>query len=98
MIERVYAYYAGCSLEGTASSYDRSIRLVLQDLGATLREPDDWSCCGSTPAHAMDNVLAGALAARNLAIVERMGTVYHHHPVPCLPRRFQKSARESIKR
>ncbi len=91
MIEREYAYYAGCSLEGTASSYDRSIRVILNALGATLREPDDWSCCGSTPAHALDHVLAGALAARNLAIVERMEMATLTTPCPACLSAFKKT-------
>ena len=91
MIEREYAYYAGCSLEGTASSYDRSIRIILKTLGATLREPDDWSCCGSTPAHALDHILAGALAARNLAIVERMEMATLTTPCPACLTAFKKA-------
>ena len=91
MIEKEYAYYAGCSLEGTASSYDRSIRVVLKSLGVTLREPEDWSCCGSTPAHAMNHVLAGALAARNLAIVERMETATLTTPCPSCLSAFKKA-------
>jgi heterodisulfide reductase subunit B len=80
-----YAYYEGCSLEGTASAYDTSIRLVMKSLGITLVEPHDWSCCGSTPAHAVDHLLAAALAARNLAIVERTGAATLATPCPsCL--------------
>ncbi|MCX8021631.1 MAG: CoB--CoM heterodisulfide reductase iron-sulfur subunit B family protein [Syntrophorhabdaceae bacterium] len=73
MVEKEYGYYAGCSLEGTASEYDTSLRVVLNTLGVKFREPDDWSCCGSTPAHTVDHVLAAALAARNLSIVEKSG-------------------------
>jgi heterodisulfide reductase subunit B2 len=91
MIEREYAYYAGCSLEGTASSYDRSIRIILKALGATLKDPDDWSCCGSTPAHTLNHVLAGALAARNLAIVERMQTATLTTPCPACLSAFKKA-------
>ena len=83
--KREYAYYQGCSLEGTASAYDASIRLVMKSLCITLAEPADWSCCGSTPAHAIDHLLAAALAARNLAIVERMGADTVATPCPsCL--------------
>jgi heterodisulfide reductase subunit B len=70
--EKEYVYYPGCSLEGTAIEYDMSTRAVFKALGASLKEPEDWSCCGSTPAHSVDHVFAGALAARNLAIVEKM--------------------------
>lgn len=73
MAEKEYIYYPGCSLEGTAIEYEMSIRAVFKALGVTLKEPEDWSCCGSTPAHSVDHVFAGALAARNLAIVEKMG-------------------------
>jgi heterodisulfide reductase subunit B len=91
MVEREYAYYAGCSLEGTASSYDQSTRIILESLGVTLREPEDWSCCGSTPAHALDHVLAGALAARNLAIVERMDMATLTTPCPSCLSAFKKA-------
>jgi heterodisulfide reductase subunit B len=83
--KKEYVYYEGCSLEGTASAYDASTRLVMNALGVTLVEPPDWSCCGSTPAHAVDHLLAAALAGRNLAIVERMGAAALATPCPsCL--------------
>ena len=61
----------------------------MKSLGATLVEPENWSCCGSTPAHAVDHLLAAALAARNLAIVERMDA-HTDDPVPLLPFRVQE--------
>ena len=73
MAEKEYVYYPGCSLEGTAIEYDMATRAVFKSLGVSVKEPEDWSCCGSTPAHSVDHVFAGALAARNLAIVEKMG-------------------------
>ncbi len=73
MSETKYGYYAGCSLEGTAAEYDTSLRVVLKALDVNFEEPEDWSCCGSTPAHTVDHVFAAALAARNLAIVEKSG-------------------------
>lgn len=83
--KREYAYYAGCSLEGTAVAYDMSVKAVMKSLGVTLTEPHDWSCCGSTPAHAVDHHLAAALAARNLSIVEKMGAATLATPCPsCL--------------
>ena len=36
------AYYPGCSLQGTASDYDRSLRAVATRLGVELREIPDW--------------------------------------------------------
>lgn len=73
MAEKEYIYYPGCSLEATAIEYDMSVRKVLSALGVKLVEPEDWSCCGSTPAHSVDHVFAAAVAARNLAIIEKMG-------------------------
>jgi len=85
MAEKEYVYYAGCSQEGTAQEYDTSLRVVLKTLGVSLVEPEDWSCCGSTPAHTVDHVFAAALGARNLAIVERMGRSEVITPCPsCL--------------
>ncbi|MDR2726617.1 MAG: CoB--CoM heterodisulfide reductase iron-sulfur subunit B family protein [Deltaproteobacteria bacterium] len=60
------AYYPGCSGQGTSLEYDRSTRAVCAALGLSLRDVSDWSCCGSTPAHAVDHTLSTALSARNI--------------------------------
>ncbi len=64
------AYYPGCSLHGTAEEYDESTQMVCEALGIELEELKDWSCCGATSAHATNDKLAVALAARNLALAE----------------------------
>lgn len=85
MAEKEYIYYQGCSQEGTAQEYDASLKGVMKKLGSSLKEAEDWSCCGSTPAHTVDDLLAAALAARNLAIVEKMGAEVVTTPCPaCL--------------
>ncbi|HBW34415.1 MAG TPA: hypothetical protein DEF89_03200 [Desulfosporosinus sp.] len=38
-----------------------------------MEEIPDWNCCGSTPAHQVDHLLALALPARNLAQAEKAG-------------------------
>ncbi|OPY78882.1 MAG: succinate dehydrogenase/fumarate reductase iron-sulfur subunit [Syntrophorhabdus sp. PtaU1.Bin058] len=91
MAEKEYAYFSGCSLEGTAKEYDTSFRLVMKTLGVTLTEPEDWSCCGSTPAHTVDHVFAAALAARNLAIVEKMNIGTLTTPCPSCLMAFKKA-------
>ncbi|MBA4417684.1 MAG: heterodisulfide reductase subunit B [Syntrophus sp. (in: bacteria)] len=91
MAEREYAYYSGCSLEGTAVEYDMSMKLVLEALDVNLKEPEDWSCCGSTPAHTVDHVLAAALAARNLSIIEKMGTDTVTVPCPSCLSAFKRA-------
>ncbi len=65
------AYYPGCSGKGTSAEYERSTRAVCTALGIELTELEDWSCCGSTPAHATDAVLSAALSARNLSIAAK---------------------------
>jgi heterodisulfide reductase subunit B len=91
MAEREYAYYSGCSLEGTAVEYDMSVKVVLNALDVTLKEPEDWSCCGSTPAHTVDHVFAAALAARNLSIIEKMGTDTVTVPCPSCLSAFKRA-------
>ncbi|MFQ5799660.1 MAG: CoB--CoM heterodisulfide reductase iron-sulfur subunit B family protein [Bacteroidota bacterium] len=61
-----YAYYPGCSLHATAVDYNESTLAVAEALGIELVEVPDWSCCGSTPAHCTDELLAVALPAKNL--------------------------------
>jgi heterodisulfide reductase subunit B len=67
-----YAYYPGCSALGSAADYERSTRAVCEALGVELADVPDWSCCGSTPAHAVSTELSAALCARNLSIAGRM--------------------------
>jgi heterodisulfide reductase subunit B2 len=97
MLETTYGYYAGCSLEGTASEYDTSLKVVLKKLGVDFREPDDWSCCGSTPAHTVDHIFAAALAARNLAIVEKAGLKTLITPCPSCMTAFKKAQHGMMK-
>lgn len=66
-------YFPGCSLHSTAKNYESSTQAVLKALDVQLDEIPDWSCCGSTPAHQTDHLLALALSARNLALAEKAG-------------------------
>lgn len=68
-----YAYYPGCSQEGSALDYGNSTKAVCAALGMQLEEIPGWSCCGSTPAHAVDTQLSAALCARNLDLAARGG-------------------------
>lgn len=56
-----------------ANDYARSIADVFEDLSIELVEIDDWSCCGSTAAHSLSQLMSVALPARNLAASEEMG-------------------------
>jgi heterodisulfide reductase subunit B len=66
-------YFPGCSLRSTAKNYESSTQAVLKTLDVQLDEIPDWNCCGSTPAHQTDHLLALALSARNLALAEKAG-------------------------
>jgi len=67
------SFYPGCSLEGMANDYARSITAVFNHLGIELVELEDWSCCGSTAAHSLSEMMSLALPARNLAAAEKVG-------------------------
>lgn len=69
----IVSYYPGCSLEGTAREYDESVRAVCQALDIELAELEDWTCCGASSAHSIDDYLSLALPARNLAMAARKG-------------------------
>ena len=66
------SFYPGCSLEGMANDYARSIDAVFKDLGIDLVEIEDWSCCGATAAHSLNQAMSVVLPARNLAAAEKM--------------------------
>jgi heterodisulfide reductase subunit B2 len=67
------AFYPGCSLEGMANDYARSITAVFDKLDVELVEIDDWTCCGATAAHSVSEAMAVLLPAKNLAAAEKMG-------------------------
>ncbi len=75
------AYYPGCSLHATAKEYDLSTRAVSEKIGLKLEEPEGWTCCGTTPAHAVSHKLATVLPIENLSYIERLG--YDEVAVPC---------------
>ena len=63
-----FAYYPGCSARGSSADYEKSTQAVCKALNMTLVDIPDWSCCGSTPAHAVSSELSAALCVRNLDI------------------------------
>ncbi len=71
--EGMVAYYPGCSLHSTAAEYDHTVRSAAEALDLELVEPPGWVCCGSTPAHSTDHILATVLPMRTLTTVEQMG-------------------------
>jgi len=57
-----YAYYPGCSLKGTAIDYHESAMVLTRRLGIELVEMEDWVCCGASPIHQRNPVLAAGVA------------------------------------
>lgn len=89
------SYYPGCSLNGTALDYDKSVREVCGRLGIELVEIDDWNCCGASSAHMTSHEVGMRLPMRNLLLAARLG---HDILVPCAAC-FQrlKAAEKSLK-
>jgi heterodisulfide reductase subunit B len=74
------AYYPGCSLKHSAVEFGTSASVVLRALGVELEMVPDWTCCGSSPAHMTDHLLAQALAAR---ILRQAALVSEQMVAPC---------------
>lgn len=75
-----WAFLPGCSLHGTAAQYRTSFLGVTRVLGIEVEEVPDWNCCGATAAKHFNQELALVLAARNLALAEKVAPLL---AVPC---------------
>ncbi len=60
----VFSYYPGCTLKTRAKELDRKARLAAEKLGITLREIDDWQCCGGCYPVAKDEYATKLSAVR----------------------------------
>jgi len=68
-----YAFYPGCSAQSTAKEYEDSAKAISKVLDIELVEVPDWNCCGAIDAvYAFKPLYSIALAARNLALAEKM--------------------------
>ena len=65
-----YAYYPGCSLKGTAIDYHTSALVLAKRLGIELKEMEDWVCCGASPIHQRNPILASGVANLLLSLSE----------------------------
>ena len=68
-----YSYYPGCSTEATAVGLALSVQAIAKPLDMELTELEDWTCCGSTPYGSLDELESVVVAARNLAMAEKIG-------------------------
>ena len=73
MASKKFAFFPGCSLDGTGSEYGHSTMAVLNALGTPAEILEDWNCCGATAARGIDLGLAVRLAGRNLALGAKQG-------------------------
>lgn len=89
-----YAYYPGCTLEGTAREYDASTRVACEELGIDLVELEGWTCCGASSGHATNHLLGLALPARNLRLAEEQGFEAIVAPCAMCYARFRHTAHE----
>ncbi|MCK8604255.1 CoB--CoM heterodisulfide reductase iron-sulfur subunit B family protein [Desulfoferrobacter suflitae] len=67
------AYYPGCALQSMSWDYRESIKQVAAALGLQLVEVEEWTCCGATAAHSLDERMSVMLPARNIAGAEALG-------------------------
>lgn len=66
-------YYPGCSLESSARELGESFQVLSGMLGFEISPLEDWSCCGSSPAHSTSRTIATLLGARNLLLAQDQG-------------------------
>lgn len=67
-----YALFLGCTIPARSRHYEMSAVEVAKALGIELIYLEDFSCCGF-PIKSYNADIAGAVAARNLAIAEGQG-------------------------
>jgi heterodisulfide reductase subunit B len=70
---KYYSYFPGCSAESTGRGLGLSTEAIAKPLDIELVEIEDWNCCGSTPYGSLDEEESIVVAARNLALAEKMG-------------------------
>jgi heterodisulfide reductase subunit B len=88
------AYYPGCSLHSSAAEYAKTTEAIAEALDLELVEPPGWICCGSSPAHTTDHVLATKYPVVSLSIVEQMGLEEMTAPCSACYIRFKAAAHE----
>lgn len=64
------SFFPGCTAHSTGIEYSMSLHAVVQELGITLLEIEDWNCCGAAAAHSLNKLLGFTLPARNIAIAQ----------------------------
>lgn len=68
-----YAYFPGCVALDSCKELDAATRAVAEELGISLVEMEEASCCGAGNLQEMNPDAARALNARTLAMAEAQG-------------------------
>ncbi len=69
-----YVFYPGCAVHSSSREYADSCKAISKILDVDLVELPDWNCCGAIDAVSSYRPnYSVALAARNLALAEKMG-------------------------
>lgn len=68
-----YSYYPGCTLRTKAKDLDSYGRYAFEKLGVTLKEVDEWQCCGGAYTMARDEIASKLSSARVLASARDAG-------------------------
>ena len=58
-----YLFYPGCSMESSAKAYQASLDAVCGPLGISLKEIEDWNCCGATEYLSLQTTPASRIVA-----------------------------------
>ena len=66
-------YYPGCTLNSTAEEYNISTKKVCACLDIELAETADWTCCGTSAAHAASHIMSVALPIKNMLAYQKLG-------------------------
>jgi len=67
------SFYPGCTAHSTAWEFTKSTQAVMDSLGHTLTEIEDWNCCGGASARALNRAVGLGLPGRNLLIAQKAG-------------------------
>ena len=68
-----YSYFPGCSSEATGKGLGLSVQAIAEPLDIELIELEGWTCCGSVPYGSLNELESIVVAARNLALAEKIG-------------------------
>jgi heterodisulfide reductase subunit B len=69
-----YVFYPGCAVHSSSKEYESSCKAISKILDVELIEVPDWNCCGAIDAvYSYKPAYSVALAARNLALAEKLG-------------------------